>query len=402
VAAGDETMEKIRFRDVHNHCAVEYEASWEGGKLAAIRRAYDNECGWEDIPTWAAHYPELERKAKFHKALSVGRYAHLFRATITALENSVCSITKWAQECPDYYFSPEWLGPQHKPILRIDRLAQEYATSQIGELLPKNRDKRLDPGIIGEETLHEGTLDLSDFDRPVLVLDVVDGTDELEQGTDLWCSAATIYFPPEDRILASFVAIPGKRIYFAMEDSVGMYRRHDDSPRHEVSDLQRLSDVKCLSESLVACYGHNGRRLDNMCDHQGYRELLARLDGSRRGRVRMVGGNPWIIRMIDSLGRRRPDGVFDLFGQAPHHMVPAAHIAVKCGAVLLGKDGKPIDMPSLLRLPKSPVSQMPYILASTPELAHEIRGCLFGERQTTSRPMMKRHQAMESAVAHNV
>jgi len=361
-------MRAIRFTDCVSSSLVDYSVEFDDTGFE-IKRSHWGYSGWEPVKN-----PDdaLLLKAKYHLAISHGPHAQLIRATLEAVRDGAVEIERMIREEPRKAFKRVLHGRRQKAILNIDRLAERRAIKKIESMLHGQSCK---PLIFGEETYLPESFDLSRVDTPVVSLDMVDGTDELEQGTDLWCSAATVYLPKDDHILASFVAVPGRGMYFATGGLVGRCRHRKGSLSPEVFKLDGPSRVERISESLLACYGHKGGRLNAMFDHPGYRDLIGHQLASTRGRIRTEAGNPWIIRMVDGFQFRRPDAVFDLFGQAPHDIVPAADIAIKTGAIMLKMDGSPIRPGSLLRQPVSSVARVPYILAN-PKLAARIQKSL--------------------------
>jgi len=337
--------------------------------------------GWDPVSA-----PTRERflKTRLYQTLGATPWGALLRASFETVHQSVRRIRKAStttdgyREDMDRMFAQAAVGPASKSMLAIDIVEECHAAEVYRGLLDRYRYDGRPPIVYGEESLFDPSLDLSKEARPVVLLDTVDGTDEVEQGLTGWCSSAIVYDPRTDRILGAFVGMADGTIYFALTASadrfVGKCRLAGDdlAIAPNVHDLAGPSGVAALSDSVVAFYGHKPSRLQSLADHPHYRALLARMSGSPRARIRTQGGQPMMMRLVDRCGYRRVDAVFELIGQAPHDVVAGLHIARLAGATLCGLDGQPLDLSAAICRPAARASRLTYVLAASRRLAFEL------------------------------
>ncbi|HOV74738.1 MAG TPA: hypothetical protein P5318_16350 [Candidatus Hydrogenedentes bacterium] len=282
---------------------------------------------------------------------------------------------------PARALDPVIVGARKKAALRVDVFAEDYTEAELRKKLRKYR-----PRVIGEESLLKEDLDLSREDRLVVLLDMLDGTDLLERGLSNWCSAMVFYYPPECRILASFVGIPNDAVYFAIEDRSAPVRKflwHVRRGQPRVIDVTGPSSVTALQEASLSFYGQQPANFMSVAGNRRFAAKLAEFetvkdDSFKRMRIYNLAGNPMMMKLID--GSKRIDAVFDLLGQLPHDMAPGAYIARRAGAILCGLDGRPIleeDLARMLIKPAHGASKRPYLLAATEGLKNEFLA-LFG------------------------
>jgi len=272
-------------------------------------------------------------------------------------------------------FEAATIGTRAKPLLAIDLVAERNAAREL-----YRRFRGCGVLILGEESLRDENLDLTNENRLVALLDMIDGTDLLEHGLSNWCSAVVFYYPPRREIVAAFVGLPDDGIYFATKDSCRPLKYRYRGTPHLVP-VTGPSHVQSVENSALAFYGQKPTAFSSVAKNKGFLSYLETLEHkcSRHGkelktRIYNLAGNPMAVRVID--GFSRIDAVFDLKGQAPHDIVPGAFIAHKAGASLCDLEGGPIDLAQILQRPADPKSRIQYILSSTVELSLELRQCL--------------------------
>jgi len=262
----------------------------------------------------------------------------IVNAAIRTIREVQISIRDYIIKNPGAAFDPAQLGRRGKPLLTIDLYA-EVAT----QLALYRRLERYNPYAIGEETLRDESLDLSVLSNLVVLMDMVDGTDLLERGLSNWCSALVFYFPPERRILASFVGIPEDGVYFATEDMTEqkqpLKRLFYGEPKER--SVSGPSNIESLDSASIAYYGQKINNFLSISSHQNFTSHLKSLNNPKT-RIYNLAGNPMMMKLID--GHTKIDAVFDLEGQAPHDVVPGVYIAQKAGAVFCDLSGKSIDL----------------------------------------------------------
>ena len=261
------------------------------------------------------------------------------------------------------------IGTREKPALGVDVLAELLAKIELGRRL-----KSLKPLILGEESLRDENLDLTNETRIVALLDMLDGSDLHERGLGNWCSAAAFFLPAERQILGAFVAVPEGYVYFwTIETPVPL---KFDLRSGKTEPMSGPSQVRSMAEMSVCFYG---QKVANFCScakefaHERNLQLQKKGIGTR---IYNLAGIPAMMKVVDAAGHRRMDAVFELLGQQPHDVVPGAIIAQRAGGTLLGLDGAPVDLVSALLKPSDPNERLRYVLAATPELAEQLLGCL--------------------------
>lgn len=272
-------------------------------------------------------------------------------------------------DAPARALDPVIVGGRKKSALRVDVFAEDYTEGELRKRLSKYR-----PRVLGEESLLKEDLDLSREDRLVVLLDMLDGTDLLERGLSNWCSAMVFYYPPEHRILASFVGIPNDAIYFAIEDRTTPVRKflwHVRRGQPRVINVTGPSSITSLQDASLSFYGQQPANFMSVAGDARFAAKMAELaaikdEVQKRMRIYNLAGNPMMMKLID--GSKRIDAVFDLLGQLPHDMVPGTYIAQRAGAILCGLDGQSIteeDLARMLLRPAHSGSKKPYLLAAT-------------------------------------
>lgn len=284
--------------------------------------------------------------------------------TLRQIQNSISTLIAKDPVGSFQIIKTEW----NKPLLNIDLIAERFTMLTLFKKFGARA-----PYIIGEENLSNKTLDLTNKNDLVILLDMVDGTDLLERNLSNWCSAMVFYYPPERRILASFVApYDDHLIYFAREDENSAYKCSTKG-KADILPVSGPSGIISLSLASISFYGQKIEKFLSVARNLCFLSYLEQIKGEEtKTRIYNLAGNPMMVKLID--GHKRIDAVFDLKGQAPHDVVPGAFIAQKAGAILRGLNGETVDLPSALLRPAS--SRISYVLASTPELADELTNVL--------------------------
>lgn len=272
---------------------------------------------------------------------------------------------------PESAFETVLLGRRRKPICAVDlhaeRTCQYRLFRKFGE----------DIAVFGEENLRNETLNLTNEQRLVALLDMVDGTDLLKRGLSNWCSAMIFFYPNQAKILAAFVGFPSSDVYYAVENH-GVYKQPLGRKQPPLP-IKGPSSVSNLEDASICFYGQKIKNLLPIVDNQSFinclkdmreKEITTKVEAKLR--FYNLAGNPMMVRLADGV----IDGIFEMEGQYPHDVAPGAYIAQQAGGIFKTLDDKPIDLlPALLR-PADPEYRLRYILTSTPQLYQELRGCL--------------------------
>jgi fructose-1,6-bisphosphatase/inositol monophosphatase family enzyme len=297
------------------------------------------------------------------------------QAAVKTIRRTQNFIRDWVSTYPDRSFESLRIGRRKKPLLAVDLIAEDYASHEL-----KTKLKAYDIFTIGEESLSNENLDLSAEKRLVVLMDMVDGTDLLERGLSNWCSAMVVYFPPERRIVASFVGIPDDSVYYATDGDESRPSRflfHIAQGRDRLVSIKGPSNIENLKSACLAFYGQKVRNFLSVAAHARFISYLTEIvKADVSARIYNLGGNPMMMKLIDGHGI---DAVFDVEGQAPHDVVPGAFIAQKAKAYFSDLDGNAIDLHQILIRPADPQSRIRYLITSTERLSKELQG-IFGGR----------------------
>jgi len=269
---------------------------------------------------------------------------------------------------------------EKKAQLLIDLVAEENCRTTIQNY---NKGKFGKWHFHGEESLLNKNLDLSKENSICVLADVIDGTDLLERGLGNWCSCF-IFFDPRaksgERLLASFVALPDKEVYFARHDMPGAFITTKDG---QITEVAGRSAVEKVCDASICFYGQKHPNLVKTVS------LLNNLTDQNLGKLRIynLAGIPMMMKLIDHRIKkaRSIDAVFDVNGQKPHDVVPGAYILKKAGATIKNLQGDDInycDFEELLLKPSS--TKLKYVAAATPELAKNLLAILVETGQTSS------------------
>lgn len=218
----------------------------------------------------------------------------------------------------------------------------------------------------GEETPEDKLLDLSKEQSPVVIMDMIDGTDLFTREMGNWCSAMVVLHPPTAEILGALVGLPlgdQFKLYMAARsfDSADLLT-YDILPtksgelryllpevegggiRHLAPRTYEPETGKLLNRTSIAFYGQKRSRLVEMRDKTNFpwSEELAESD---KLRIYTLAGNP----MLAKLAEGRISAVFEAFGQKPYDCIPVLFIAQKAGAVVKGPDRSSIDLGAALK-----------------------------------------------------
>jgi len=276
---------------------------------------------------------------------------------------------------PEAAFETVKVGKREKIALGVDLFAEQLATIELGRRL-----KQFQPLILGEESLRDEGLDLTNESRIVALLDMVDGTDLFERGMGNWCSAAAFFLPAQRQILGAFVCVPEGAVFYWTIDT--RFPMKFDLKTGTKTPVTGPSSVRAVAEASVSFYG---QKVHNFCScasplaHARNHRLQAKGLGLR---IYNLAGIPAMMKVVDCDSHRRLDAVFELVGQHPHDVVPGAIITQAGGATILGLDGAPLDLISALLRPANSGHRLKYVLAATPELAAELLMCLRDEGES--------------------
>ncbi len=259
-----------------------------------------------------------------------------------------------------------------KEALRIDVFAENKFRKFVTKDMP-------DVYIFGEES-EVSNLNLVNENRLCALVDMVDGTDLLERRLYNWCSSAVFFDPrlpaDEEKIIAAFIGVPPKDVYFATKGKDGAFVLGSDGVR----EVAGCSLVTSLNDASICFYGQKGKRLVS----ESYQKLFQHIKNLEKLRIYTLAGMPMIVKLIDKIVKNASgiDAVFDFVGQNPHDVVPGAYLAMKAGATVRNlNDNEEMTFKALEKILMTPFNKevkMKYITASTPELAKEIESLYSG------------------------
>jgi fructose-1,6-bisphosphatase/inositol monophosphatase family enzyme len=235
----------------------------------------------------------------------------------------------------------------------VDLLAQEEAARF---LVTSGLELRIE----GEETPAEARADLRGETRPLIVMDMIDGTDLLTREMGNWCSAMVVIHPPTGEILGALVGLPlgdPFKLYFAARSYQGArLLTYDvlptrDGLRHVAPADPALAAVRLrprsyapppgrpLDGASVCFYGQKRSRLIHLRDRTDF-PWDPSLEKSGKLRIYTLAGNP----MLAKLAEGRVSAVFEAKGQRPYDCIPGLYLARKAGAAVTGLDGRALDL----------------------------------------------------------
>ena len=299
-------------------------------------------------------------------------------------------------------------GVEPKEMLYVDKLAENRCREYLVAALSTNAAGRGNFLLLGEESLWKlPTLDLTKESvdlstdpitilpkaekRLVAIVDMVDGTDLLERELENWCSAGVFFDPQVPKILFAIVHDSRDRIYVADDSgayllepthsytSDGLLKALYDRPRAKLHGPAPVSS----NDAAICFYAQKHGHLTTV--PSGF--LHWPKTKPDRLRIYTLAGNPMMVRLANG---ERIHAVFEHIGQHPHDAVPGAYIALKAGAYLVNIDtGAELDEADLaaflLRPSRKQIDGLRYVLASTPDLAHELAVALATKESTCFR-----------------
>ena len=299
------------------------------------------------------------------------------------------SIDESVRVLPELAFAERRL-PEGKSLSLVDSEAefkfQKLITGEFGG------DRVL---VLGEESIRPN-LDLRNETRTCLLVDMIDGTDLLERGFSNWCSAIVIFTPREMRIEGAYVVQRSDFMdvaYYATRHLASAFKREVTRNADGDPILGRSIELKgpvkakdrSLRDAAVCMYGQRSNSLLGLLELSKKQEFITwlrenvRIDRKRkkgneeelRFRFYDLAGNPMMVKLAEG----GVDVVFDLMGQAPHDVVPGTFIALRSGAKLGDRNGKPLtetELTERLLTPAATESQVTYVLAANEEMLQEL------------------------------
>ena len=302
----------------------------------------------------------------------------LVKAGLYSIKKTWYGINDYLYYDPDGAFETILIGDRQKKALKIDADAEYTFEKSI-----KRYDSEKFANIIkvyGEEKLRDDFLNLEGEEKIVALADMIDGTDLLERRLSNWCSAVTFFYPNAPngkKILASFVALPSGKVYYATAKDETVKVKYINRIQGEVKNISGVSKVKKLQEASICFYGQKAKNFTETAKHIIFNHST---NGNLSGNFRLytLAGIPMMMNLIDHEIKtaRNIDAVFDISGQKPHDVVPGAFLALKAEAtiknLITGENMKLEDLEQSLLRPSASDSKLKYIIASTPELAEEL------------------------------
>jgi fructose-1,6-bisphosphatase/inositol monophosphatase family enzyme len=217
--------------------------------------------------------------------------------------------------------------------------------------------------ILGEESFGGEPIDLSDEERPIFLLDPMDGSDLIARQLANWCIAVLVYSATALEVVAAFVADSYGQVYYAVDQHDGAFvlPPGDDAKPRTIHPAQ----TKEVHDCYASFYGQKPKNLRAVLDCP---ELIDDDRGVKR--IYNLGGNPMLAKIADG----SMDVVFETLGQKPHDAVPGLFIAEKAGAAICEPSGKPLDWSASLLKPDS--KRLCYVAACCQELGNGIVDCV--------------------------
>jgi fructose-1,6-bisphosphatase/inositol monophosphatase family enzyme len=348
----------------------------------------------------------------------------LCNAGIWAARAAMGEIFNYIESYPEEAFETERVGVRQKKALAVDRSAERIFKGTLNRYSQK-RFSAVE--VYGEETLAEPDLDLyersKDENSIFALVDMVDGTDLLERRLSNWCSAGILFRPKAkegERIIAAFVGLPTKEIYYAKLGEDKVYVQSPD--RKTFREVAGPSPTSKLENASVCFYGQKGINLlsvftkpnDESVSRESLIEYVGRLQAERKKRreekqlkgeplltededlafrIYNLAGIPMMVKLTDHQVKnaKNIDVVFDVKGQNPHDVIPGVYLAKKAGAIVrqfIVEENKEREkrvkvedltyetMEASLIRPASPASKLKYLVASTKELADQLEPLL--------------------------
>ncbi|MDR3548543.1 MAG: hypothetical protein P4M11_09835 [Candidatus Pacebacteria bacterium] len=180
-----------------------------------------------------------------------------------------------------------------KGMLGLDHTAETACRKRFLSKFKENLQ------FVGEESL--SSFARWNDERYCVLVDMVDGTDLLEMGLNLWCSAIIIFDRLDRRIIGSVIGLPSGEVFHAQEGENGANIRVDDRD-YSVSGC---SDVTKLQDARICFYGQKLDRLFALAENAKFREKFNSFDERERDVIRVYNfaGNPMLAKLTN-----RPKG----------------------------------------------------------------------------------------------
>ena len=235
-------------------------------------------------------------------------------------------------------------GIKPKRMLNVDQAAEKKAKDLIAKFSTDFSVERDHIKLYGEETLWDDKdVNLSGIDQPVVIVDMIDGSDLVERKLGNWCSAAIVFIPAKGEILFSVVQDSHHNLYIANKNGawfvpISMERNPQENPYplcflvpHNEQARKLVGPQKYIDKNAAAvCF--YGQNRDHFTTIPG-----ALIDWMKKdkftGRVYNLAGNPMMCKMADG------EPIHVVFeheiGQFPHDLVPGAYIAAIAGASMV-------------------------------------------------------------------
>ena len=294
-------------------------------------------------------------------------------AMIAALRRVHRDIRDLIQHDPATAFEPLLIGTRHKRAIGLDWYVECQMACEL-----RRRLGATNITVIGEETLRDPNVDLTDNAGLVVLNDILDGSDLAERWLGNWCSASVVFYPRERRILGAYVAMPEMSAVYCVTEGMRAPIRYPIPERGSPRTITGPSTVRDIRTASIAYYGQKAGNYLSLAQNPEVTSFLRSLSDQQAGgndlgfRLFTLGGIPQMVRVVD--GHRRMDAVVDACGQNPHDAVAGLYLAQRGGATVIGLNGKPIDLASSLLRPSDPRKKLKYVLAATPELAESLVG----------------------------
>jgi hypothetical protein len=301
---------------------------------------------------------------------------------IAALRRVHRDIEDMISHDPASAFEPLLIGTRQKRAIGLDWYVECRMACELRRRFGATRVK-----VLGEETLRDPNVDVTNEPGLVVLNDILDGSDLAERWLGNWCSASVVFYPRERRILAAYVAVPDMSAVYCVTEAMPVPVRYPIRKRGSQRTITGPSKVRDLKAASIAYYGQKpGNYLSLMQNTKVASFLRSLSDQQEEGkdfgfRLYTLGGIPQMVRVVD--GHRQMDAVVDACGQNPHDAVAGLYLAQHGGATVIGLNGKPIDLAASLLRPADPEKKLRYILAATPELADSLVAWFDPERPSS-------------------
>ncbi len=302
----------------------------------------------------------------------------LIDAAVNAIQGARSTIAGALERDPEFRYNRTTTnrrGCKSKEALVLDLIAEEGCRQEFGKRFGN------EVMVLGEETLSAG---LMPRDKVCALVDMIDGTDLLEMGVPLWCSAIILFDARIPKILGATIGLATGEIYFAQDgEDAAVYRRPTDSRDGSKADpLAGPSDVTLPKHARVCFYGQKPKNFFGLMNIEEFKKAIGRFAAMEANkeqvdfRIYNFAGNPAMVKLVDRLKDadgnlldRGFDAVFDVVGQRPHDVIPGAYIAKRANAHLCNLKGVEITDDDLAERLCNPNERMTYMLASNSELA---------------------------------